>query len=255
MIKIKLASKIFKRSDWYVTSPFGYRQSIQTKQGTTTNFHNGCDYGTNGEKWAQYALEKGNIISCGIASDGAKYIWVNYPRINKKLLHYHLDSICVKSGQSVYEGWLLGYTGATGMATGIHLHLGMQESNRNVYQDPDEYNYTPVESGENSVRHQYIVQDGDNLTKIAEKYNTTWQEIYEENKEVIGNNPDIIKPGQILKIINNKIAFAKYIVQDGDNLTKIAEKYNTTWQNLYEKNKNVIGNNPDIIRPGQIIEI
>ena len=63
VIKIKLASKIFKRDDWYVTSQFGYREPIKTKKGVTTSFHNGCDYGTNGEKLAQYALENGKVIS------------------------------------------------------------------------------------------------------------------------------------------------------------------------------------------------
>lgn len=123
---------------------------------------------------------------------------VNYPRINKKLLHYHLDSIKVKLGQKVTEETIIGYTGKTGMATGIHLHLGMQESNGNIYQDPDVYNY--IQKNNDNKVEQYIVQEGDNLTRIAEKYNTTWQKIYEKNKSIIGNNPDIIKPGQILEI-------------------------------------------------------
>ena len=46
----------------------------------------------------------------------------------------------------------------------------------------------------------YIVQPGDNLTYIARKYNTTWQEIYNSNKEVIGNNPDLIQIGTKLII-------------------------------------------------------
>lgn len=46
----------------------------------------------------------------------------------------------------------------------------------------------------------YIVQPGDNLTCIARKYNTTWQEIYNSNKEVIGNNPDLIQIGTKLII-------------------------------------------------------
>ena len=46
----------------------------------------------------------------------------------------------------------------------------------------------------------YVVQKGDTLSGIASKYNTTWQSIYEKNKDVIGDNPDLIKPGQNLKI-------------------------------------------------------
>jgi len=201
VIKMKLATKIFKRNDWYVTSPFGNRNPIQTKKGITTNFHNGCDYGTNGEKWEQYALEKGTVLSCGIASDGAKYIWVNYPRINKKILHYHLDSICVKTGQEVYEGLLLGYTGSTGMATGVHLHLGMKNSNGGDYEDPHNYDYqiNDIENQDLSEKKFYVVQKGDTLIKIAKKFGTNWEKIYEANKETVGDNPNLIKIGQILK--------------------------------------------------------
>lgn len=47
---------------------------------------------------------------------------------------------------------------------------------------------------------KYTVKKGDNLSKIAQKYNTTWQKIYEDNKSVIGSNPHIIKEGQVLII-------------------------------------------------------
>ena len=126
---MKLATRIFKREDWYVTSKFGYRDAIKTSAGTTNTFHSGCDYGTNGSKWKQYALEDGNVLSCGTASDGAKYVWVEYPRLNIKLLHYHLDTILVKKGQKVNSDTVLGTTGKTGKSTGIHLHLGMKYLN------------------------------------------------------------------------------------------------------------------------------
>lgn len=46
----------------------------------------------------------------------------------------------------------------------------------------------------------YTVVRGDNLTKIARKYGTTWQKIYEANKSLIGKNPNLIYPGQVLTI-------------------------------------------------------
>lgn len=135
---MKLASKIFKRNDWYVTSAFGYRKDpISNKQ----SFHSGTDYGTKSQKWNQYAIENGVVLSCGIATDGAKFVWVNYPRINKKLLHYHLDSVNVRKGQAVNSDTILGATGTTGYSTGIHLHLGMQNSAGGAWLDPHAYNY------------------------------------------------------------------------------------------------------------------
>ena len=47
---------------------------------------------------------------------------------------------------------------------------------------------------------KYIVKKGDTLSKIAKKYNINWKTIYENNKDVIGNNPNKIYPGMVLKI-------------------------------------------------------
>ncbi len=46
----------------------------------------------------------------------------------------------------------------------------------------------------------YVVKENDTLSKIATIYNKTWKEIYNWNKEVIGENPDYIIPGQKLII-------------------------------------------------------
>lgn len=42
----------------------------------------------------------------------------------------------------------------------------------------------------------YTVVKGDSLGKIAARYGITWQQLYEANKDVIGSNPDLIRPGQ-----------------------------------------------------------
>lgn len=46
----------------------------------------------------------------------------------------------------------------------------------------------------------------------------------------------------------------KYTIKKGDTLSSIARLYNTTWQKIYEKNKNII-KDPNKIYPGQIITI
>lgn len=45
----------------------------------------------------------------------------------------------------------------------------------------------------------YEIKKGDSLSKIAKQYGTTWQKIYEMNKDVI-KNPDLIFPGSKIKI-------------------------------------------------------
>ena len=48
----------------------------------------------------------------------------------------------------------------------------------------------------------YTVKSGDTLSGIARKMtgSTNWQTIYQQNKGVIGSNPNLIKPGQVLII-------------------------------------------------------
>lgn len=46
----------------------------------------------------------------------------------------------------------------------------------------------------------YVVKKGDTLSAIASKYGTTWQKIYQDNKSVIGSNPNTIYAGQKLII-------------------------------------------------------
>lgn len=135
----KISNLIFAGEKHYVTSAYGKRNVISTSSGTTSSFHSGTDYGTYNKKLPQYAIEDGRILSCGTAADGAKYVWVEYPRIGKKFLHYHLDSIAVKKGQSVKKGTLLGKTGKTGKATGVHLHLGVKDLKTDKYEDPEKF--------------------------------------------------------------------------------------------------------------------
>lgn len=46
----------------------------------------------------------------------------------------------------------------------------------------------------------YTVKAGDNLSKIGQKYGMSWQTLYGMNKGVVGSNPNLIKPGQQLRV-------------------------------------------------------
>jgi nucleoid-associated protein YgaU len=50
---------------------------------------------------------------------------------------------------------------------------------------------------------EHTVASGDTLSHISQKYYnsaTHWKAIYEANKETIGDNPSLIRNGQVLKI-------------------------------------------------------
>ena len=97
----------------------------------------------------------------------------------------------------------------------------------------------------------HIVKKGETLTKIGKLYNVNYKKIAEYNNVT---NPNKIYIGDKLLIpVESKIE--TYIIKKGDTLTKIANKYKTTWQKLYNLNRNILGNNPNKIKPGQIIII
>ena len=186
----KITNLIFKGEPHYITQTFSKE-------------HNGTDYGTYSKKIPQYAIETGTINYVGVDPYGSKYLKIFYPRINKTFLQGHFDTIYVKAGENVDSNTKLGLTGMTGNATGIHLHLSIIDNENRNYVDPEEYakdyaENTDTENTEEPIT--YIVKSGDNLSKIALKYHTTWQQLYENNKDIIGDNPNLIYPQQTLVI-------------------------------------------------------
>lgn len=97
----------------------------------------------------------------------------------------------------------------------------------------------------------YTVKSGDTLSEIADKYDISWQDLYNANRSVIGSSPSSIKIGQTLIIPG----FTYYTVASGDSLVSIANKFNTTWQAIYEYNKSVIGANPNNLKVGQRLAV
>jgi LysM repeat protein len=108
----------------------------------------------------------------------------------------------------------------------------------------------------------YTVQQGDTLSSIAQHaYGNAnqWQKIYDANRQVIGSDSNHIFPGQVFYIpILSPTPNSYYTVQQGDTLSSIAQQaYGNAnqWQAIYDANRQVIGNNPDHIFPGQVLFI
>ena len=111
----------------------------------------------------------------------------------------------------------------------------------------------------------YKVVSGDTLIKIAKKFGTTYQEIAKLNGI---SNPNVIQVGQILKIPgsnssntassttattqNSSSSYITYTIVSGDTLSKIAQRFGTTYQELARINGIA---NPNIISIGQIIKV
>lgn len=77
----------------------------------------------------------------------------------------------------------------------------------------------------------YIVQKGDNLYSIANKYNVTVNDI----KSLNNLNTNILQIGQVLLIPGTE-SYATYTVKKGDSLYKIANEYGVTVNELKDIN-------------------
>lgn len=105
-----------------------------------------------------------------------------------------------------------------------------------------------------STRTVYTVVRGDDLVHIGRRFGVPWQSVYAWNRQVIGDNPDVIKPGMKLTI-NPTSPGRTYTVRRNDNLSQIAAKFHTSWQSIYAANKALIGSDPDYIVPGQVLTV
>ena len=68
----------------------------------------------------------------------------------------------------------------------------------------------PAEHVGKSATGTYVVQSGDTLSGIAEKYNTTWQNLAAINS--LGN-PNLLQVEQVLKVTDNASSQNTYYVQ------------------------------------------
>lgn len=85
----------------------------------------------------------------------------------------------------------------------------------------------------------YIVKKGDSLYSIANKYNTTIDEL----KRINNLTSNILSIGQVLKLPSDKVSDIEkeentisYTVQKGDSLYSIARKYDTTIDRIKDLN-------------------
>lgn len=110
------------------TDSFGYRGAVA---GLPAGLHNGQDYacamGT-----PVRAVMDGVIYREYEAGGFGNYAYQHEANVETFLCH--LDRFAVASGTRVQAGDIIGYAGATGAATGVHVHLSVRING--VYVDP-----------------------------------------------------------------------------------------------------------------------
>ncbi len=243
-----------KTNSLRVTSYFGNRQYYYQGQ-LVKDFHNGIDL-VGGEEIV--AIADGTVT--GVQKTGVQYGTACYVRIRHDngwyTLYYHLrsNSIVVNVGQRVTKGQKLGIIGATGKATGIHLHFQIDKGSSSTAINPYDYvfngkelvpatnNNTGRKSNE-ELANEVIRGDWGNgqdrknrLTNAGYDYNAVQSLV--NQKLGVGSKP-----------ANN--SQRTYIVQKGDTLWGIAKRYYGNGNRYPEiaRANNIA--NPNIIHIGQ----
>lgn len=140
--------------------------------------------------------------------------------------HIHLS---VGRGKFTGNGWYKNSYGNWCINNQYDVHKALFLSDKTVIRNSGNYNWIKTkelnEELSNNNNITYIVEKGDNLTKISRKYNTTIEKIAELNNI---KNRDLIYIGQKLIIQNNLSYFKKYegnTLSIVDALKSIDENY------------------------------
>ena len=115
-----------------VTSPFGNRTAPTA--GASSN-HMGIDLdSTTGT--TVMASRPGVVVAAGYTNAAGNYVKIDHGD-GYTSIYMHLNNYNVSAGQIVGGGQSIGAVGATGVATGDHLHFGI--THNGVYVNPAEY--------------------------------------------------------------------------------------------------------------------
>ena len=107
-----------------VSSPFGVRIHPVTKR---RKKHSGVDLAV-GHGTPIYAIYDGTVTRASWYSGYGKCVCLQHTN-GYTSLYGHLSRFVVHPGAKVRKGQLIAYSGATGMATGPHLHLELARNN------------------------------------------------------------------------------------------------------------------------------
>ena len=121
-----------------LTSRFGLRKHPILGY---TKLHRGVDFGAR-RGTPIFAAGDGRITALGVAGDQGKRIKLVH-QLGYETLYAHLSRYAksLKVGDIVRQGQIIGYVGATGLATGPHLHYEVSQNGQSL--DPLKLNLPP----------------------------------------------------------------------------------------------------------------
>ena len=116
-----------------VTSRYGNRSDPFTGE---ARYHSGIDIDGFGNDGAPVvAAASGEVITASYDSSYGNYVIIDHG--GTSTVYAHMSGLAVSYGQTVSQGQTIGYVGATGRATGTHLHFEVYVGDSRV--DPAQY--------------------------------------------------------------------------------------------------------------------
>lgn len=114
----------------YVTSEYGYRSAVYVgnKLIASAGIHEGIDLSNGlGTRNPIYSIANGKVAAVWYDQWGGNQVTIHH-NINGKSYsssYAHMSRVTVSKGDIVSKDSIIGYMGATGSATGYHLHLAI----------------------------------------------------------------------------------------------------------------------------------
>lgn len=122
-----------------ISAPFSLterKNPVSTASVPGAGKHLGIDFSSDGKEIPVSATADGIVLEAGFNAQKGNYVKINHMN-GFTTLYAHLSRLDVKAGAKVQKGDMLGMSGKTGMATGVHCHYEVQLNG--IYQDPANY--------------------------------------------------------------------------------------------------------------------
>ncbi|MCX7954486.1 MAG: M23 family metallopeptidase [Bacteroidales bacterium] len=189
-----------------VSSKFGWRNK---------KFHTGIDISLkNGD--TVFSIMEGKVRFCGYYKGYGNVVVIRHSN-GLESVYAHLSKIFVKNNKYVESNFPIGLGGSSGKTTGPHLHFELRflgipidpleiidTENMDILttfliinKDFLKTKYKPLQYKNSQSPEFYIVKKGDNLFKIARKFNTNVDTLLKINKL---NSKTILRINQKIRI-------------------------------------------------------
>lgn len=151
-----------------VTSDFGMRKHPITGK---NKMHEGVDLANGRTGDAVKAIKSGKVVTAGYHKTAGNWVVIDHGGGLQSRYMHMLGNLPVKKGQTVKAGQTIGRVGATGSATGAHLHLEVRNNGKAI--DPMSY-LTSSGSVMDSTKNA-ISAYNDASRAEAERQQAVWQ--------------------------------------------------------------------------------